>query len=736
MDSPVSGGSGAGAATATRGASLVRFTDRVLSHVFSWGLLTIAIGLAPGLAVWPLLHPDELDFIINGALDVDLRLAVLEAMGLSLLAVLALYGLAYLLLRLRGPKLSFAETALRLNRYSFVVVALPLLTALMHRGIEVQHEFITLVLIGVITAVLGVFIHRLLANWPELPAGREPVPWPRLVPFVVIGLFLFYAIYISSLALLDHRNLGTHVFDLAIYDNIFWHNANGTFMGCSFCKTGRHMSSHFDPILFLLSPIYRLYPRAETILVLQTVWLALGVFPLFLIAKKRLQNPWLGVLLGVVYVLYPALHGANMFDFHSLTLLIPSLLWAIYLIDSGSRVALGFVVVLMLLTREDVSLLTCFVGAYAILQRRPVTGIVMIVGALTYLVLIKLYVMADPGLIMAGNKDSTSFHYFYEEMIPHEEEGMKGLVITMLTNPVYTLRVLFKEEKIFFFLALLGPLLFLPLASGRKSVMMIYGFVFIGAATRRYMFSLYFQYSAVLFPILLASLPDAIARVSGSRVAQVFGLKPRRLTWTLMWTCVVATLLVTHKYGVLWPNDAFRAGWNPLARGSNSERTERYEYMRGLIDEHIAPDASVCASSSLGPHVSNREGIYKWPSTTDADYILVHSKTLKKKNKRRLERLVKNGSYRLLGSEHGIELYEKLPEEERDRARAAARLGEVGTGKPAGPEAPSSGKPPLSGGKGTAPDASRDDLDDTDDEDEGDVESSEDEDEDGDRRPG
>ena len=59
-----------------------------------------------------------------------------------------------------------------------------------------------------------------------------------------------------------------------------------------------------------------LSPRAETLLVLQSVWLATGVAPLYLLGKKRLGNPWFGVLLAATYVLYPALHGANLFDFH------------------------------------------------------------------------------------------------------------------------------------------------------------------------------------------------------------------------------------------------------------------------------------------------------------------------------------------------------------------------------------------------------------------------------------
>lgn len=663
MDLPAPKGEGAAgpAPTASLSSWLARLVDVVSAHLFSWGLVTVLIGLSPGLAIWPLLNYEHIDFVATGALDQDLRLEVMESMALSLGCTLVLYGLVFLWLR-RGKKtLTFADVAHELNRFCAVICALPLLTTLMHQGIESDHQFITLTIMAVITGIMATFVHRVLALRPSVPAHLERQPDPVWPSSVVWGLFAFYAVYMGSLALLDHRNLGTHVFDLGIYDNIFWHNAQGEFMGCSFCKTGRHMSSHFDPILYLLSPIYRLNPRAETILVLQATWLAVGVFPLYLIGRRRLQNPWLGVILSAIYVFYPALHGVNMFDFHSLTLVVPTLMWVIYFVDSGAQWRYWLFLGLMLLTREDMSLLACFIGAYAILKRRPITGLVTIVVALSYLMVVKGYVMNDPGLIMAKSKESTSFHYFYKEMIPHEDEGAKGLLITLLTNPVYALQVVLKQDKVFFFLALFGPLLFLPLASGPKVVMMAYGFLFIGAASRKYVFSLYFQYSSVLFPILLTALPDGIDRVSRSRALHALGFKQRRLVWTLMWTCFVATLMVTHKYGAFWPNDAFRAGWNHLARGENPEREERYEYVQQLIREHIPSDASVSASSALGPHVSNRKNISKWPITKSADYLLIFSDSLNRKNRERMDRLVAQGTYRKIDEMHGIVLYQRIP---------------------------------------------------------------------------
>jgi uncharacterized membrane protein len=642
---------------------LLRLTDSVVEALRSWGILLILIGITPGLAAWPLLNVGELSYVVENDLASDLRKAVVAWMALSFVIVLGFYSVAQIVLRSRGLKLTFGQTAKRLNRYTFVVISAPFLTALFSRGIETQHEFLTLVFIGVITGIFAVFIHRVLANRPDLPAHREliRVRWLPLAMLALIGAY--YAGYLSYMALLDHRNLGTHIYDLGIYDNIVWNTTYGDFLGCAYCKGGKHMSAHFDPVLWFLTPFYRLYPRAETLLVFQSVWLATGVIPLYLITKRRLANPWLGVLLALVYAFYPALHGANMFDFHSLTLVVPTLMWAIYLVDVGAVWRYAVVLALMLMTREDMPLLACFIGVYAIVQRRPVAGLVTILVALAYLAVVKLYIMPDPGLLM-NSKDSMSYIYFYEDMIPHPEEGLRGLVITFFTNPGFVLKVLFMEAKIFFFLALLVPLLFLPAVAGPKRVVMLYGLVFLGLASRKHVFSLHFQYSSVLFPVLLMSMPDAIDRASRSRVALAFGLRQRRVVWTLAWTALVATLLTSFKFGGMIPNDHFYAGWNRLSRVPGQDKIDRYAFVREVVAS-IPPDASVCSTSALGPHVSARKNLSKWPSIRDADYLFLQSEGFKKADERRLERLVRRGAYRKVQAGHGIELYEKVEKVEK-----------------------------------------------------------------------
>jgi hypothetical protein len=194
-------------------------------------------------------------------------------------------------------------------------------------------------------------------------------------------------------------------------------------------------------------------------------------------------------------------------------------------------------------------------------------------------------------------------------------------------------------------------------------------------------YSLHFQYSSVLFPILLASLPDAIDRASGARVIQALGIPRRRMAWTLAWACLLGTSLLSAKFGAFVPNDSFRAGWNPIVRAPKQDHRDRLAKVRELVDS-VPADASISSTSGLGPHLSNRRDVYKWPSYREAEYLLLHSSKFDKKDKRRLERLTRRGEFRKIDGGMGIELFERVPEDERKAAKAASRKARKDRGKP------------------------------------------------------
>jgi uncharacterized membrane protein len=638
-----------------------RLLDRLVLGLWRSGPLFFLIGVSPGLTLWYALKKRGAGLSVSNLSSAE-RHSVLAWMAVSLLLGVAAAGATFAAQRRREPELELAGAIARFNRAALAVLALPLIAALASPGIETSMPILTTLLITVLAAISATVVYRLL-SLPRFASFEEPFqpaarPWAARV--VLGAALLGYAALISAYAVIDHHNLGTAYYDLGLYDNILWNTLHGNFLGTTLAKGGDHTSAHFDPILGLVSLPYALYPRAEFLLVFQTLWLCSGALAVWALAKEHLVNEWLAVLCAVVFLLYPALHGVNLFDFHSLALIVPLLVWAIYLLDAGRLRLYWPVLALLLLCREDVSLLACFIGVYAILSGHTRSGVATILISLTYLALVKNFGMHDSSLLMAKSDKTHSYVFYFEEMIPYPEEGARGLVVTALTNPLYTLKVFFKPERVLFFLRLIVPLLALPLLARKKRVLMIYGLAFLGLASRNAVFSLYFQYSSVFFPLLFAALPDGLRRVVDSpTLPAAYGLRRAPLAWALAAGVLVATTGMSFKYGGIVPNAAFRAGWTPLQRFPDPKSRERHQWVRKMIDR-IGPDAPVASTDILGAQLTNRRGIYRYPELGDARYLFVMPREFGKIGRAQYSAMLREKKLRLIEKKHGIELYEIL----------------------------------------------------------------------------
>ncbi len=628
------------------------FLPPLLNALSTWALFACAIGFAPGVGAWLWRrHESGPSFEVKDdkAQLIRIKLTLEEQRsaliwGASTLAVLLLvyFALAYRN-RKREGRWPPAATLARWNLSCLPLAALPLICALAMPRIENQFEVLTLLMIALISAGMGIWFATVTSRHRPTPgnwvATLERRRVPELLTAAMMGVYIFF---ISRFALFEHHSFDTHVFDLGIYDNTFWNTAHGDWMKCSFVRGGTHFSAHFDPIIILLSPFYRIYPRAEAILVLQTVWLASSGIPLFLHAKRVLRNPWLASACVLILYATPALQGVNLFDFHSLALMIPLAMWLIYAIDANKPVVYGCVLPLFLFVREDMPLVASTIGLYAILMKRPRWGVITLVVSVVYLITLKkitAYVLGD----LSKTHD---YQYYYEELIHNKESGIFGLVLSAFSDPAAALAVIAKPDKLFYFIKIFGPLLGIPFLAGRKVWLYAYGFAFIGLASRRYVFSLHFQYSTFLLPFIYMGYVDGLRRVTASRIWPALKLDRFVVRRALVFTSVIAILGVSAKYGALMKNDSFRGGWNILHREISKRDAERMEDFLAF-KELIPPEAAVCAPTVVAPHLSNRPRAYRYPHCGSAEYFLLESNPRRKEDKDSLKRY-KDQKYEIL----------------------------------------------------------------------------------------
>src|SRR5690606_12461274 len=104
--------------------------------------------------------------------------------------------------------------------------------------------------------------------------------------------------------------------------------------------------------------------------------------------------------------------------------------------------------------------------------------------------------------------------------------------------------------------------------------------IFIGLSSRPAMYSIAFQYSSVLFPVLLVSLPDGIYRLSQCSLRRVTGNDSHRLRYILIICCFITTLLCAYKYGTFWSNEAFKPEFREYVNNRyDSMQHKKYEFV-------------------------------------------------------------------------------------------------------------------------------------------------------------
>ncbi len=449
-------------------------------------------------------------------------------------------------------------------------------------------------------------------------------------PYILL-LFAGTAYLIAS-ALLQHRAFGTG-YDLGIYDQTIWNLAHGRIWMTTLVYETNGYYDHFEPILALIVPLYWLWSDVRVLLIVQSVALALGSLPIYLYARRRFKA-WeygsaLAAVIAAAYLVYPAMHNANLNDFHEVSLLPPLLGFALYGLLTGRRRMTWVFLALCLMVKEDFSVTFLMFGLY-IVAFRP-TGFrrrdgVFVAGVALIWMLLVLYV-----LYPAATRGMP--YPFVARRYPWLGDSPESAATVLLTRPWIMLPYLVQTPKLMFLLRLFGPLLFLPLLGWPVILLAIPVLIYLMLSNYEPQWSVQSYYNPPLLPTLFFGLILALERIrrlaqsawaAGQRAAEVGreGEARRPARWSRGVQAGMIGLLAAG-VGVSYWLDAP----GPGSRNFAAERfsvTPRVEAARRILAP-IPADASVSAIWPLVPHLSQRQRIYTVLARpkTPTDYIVL-----------------------------------------------------------------------------------------------------------------
>lgn len=452
-------------------------------------------------------------------------------------------------------------------------------------------------------------------NFAERNAGK--------LVFVLIAV---YTLVFSSYTIFMHYAFKTYGWDLGIFTQSLWTTIN---LGKPFHYTiethvnpsQNFFGAHFSPVLLLIVPIYALYQSPITLLVLQSFILGSAALPTYWIARDKLNSKLWGLTFATAFLLHPALHGMNCFDFHVEAFIPLFFLLTFYYLDNKQWIKGLIFTLLTLSTIEFAPILILFLGFYFLIKISSQTPKVNIV--------LTLKRISIPIVLIATSIFwfFTAFHITYS-INPLKATGLPGnwdiwgsnlneVILNVLRNPITALGVIVNPiEKIYYTLSVFAPTVFLPLLSPLELLLVVPWLLLALLSEYPPYYEPYFQYfgfiAGQIFVAAIYGVKNLIKLQNSSK--NLSGME-KKLMVLILSLSLLSTLATS-----------------PISLPAlTRRRIEINPHVKTLHEvlSLIPHNASIATQNDILPHLAQRENIYvlTWPMQLEFDYIILDIKS-------------------------------------------------------------------------------------------------------------
>jgi uncharacterized membrane protein len=607
-----------------------------------WGIVarTTALGalIAVCILYWSQMAISSrwvVPFISDNQLEMPQRMRLIVGMVVSgVLGALVTGGILFFAHRRRWG-------LARIERWTWFLspaLLLPFLPQIFRFKPWKDHPEILLPLLLVLALVAEVLFTRSFGSVPDIVRDKGGKLWNKLRekvppflkkhgPLIVVCLAVAgYALFMGFYNVRWHHKMRTHNFDLAIDNNLIYSALKGGHMESTVTQgnnPGQYLATHAKLGQYVILPIYALYPRPETLIVIQGLLLGLGALPLWGFAK-RFVSEWMAAGIALCYLAYHPLHSANFCESKYLSLSGFFVLATFWAIEYKRPVLYALAFVCAMLMREDVPVGLAVGGIVLLLSgRRPVYGIITAVVAVAWFLVLRS---------LMDKAGSWWFPGMYKGLWAPGQEGYSSVLKTVITNPLFVLNKIIEKDKVIYLLHLLVPLAFLPARRWYLWAAFLPGTALTLFVTDyKPIFGYSFQYVMHWVPYLFLAVPLALHAIQKASEDGTFRARGAFAAMAL------ATSTMSYNYGAFARRPAsVKGGYFYIDFTVSEAEEKRYAELKEAISV-IPPEASVVASEQVGPHVSSRRYMYALRrGVYDAEYMLAAKSELDFEQTRKL----------------------------------------------------------------------------------------------------
>ncbi|MGF1539851.1 MAG: DUF2079 domain-containing protein [Pleurocapsa sp.] len=394
-----------------------------------------------------------------------------------------------------------------------------------------------------------------------------------IYPLILVAIASIILILFSSFRLAVFR-AGT---DLGFFDQLLYLISQGLTPISSILEGVHPIGDHGALVLYPISLLYFIHPNVHWLLAVQAIALTSGAIPVYALSLSNGLSVGYARAVATSYILYPALFNISFYtELRTETIAVPALLWAIWAIDTKRWWQGAIAILVVLSSKETMSLTVVGLGVWWLWQRRIIWGIGCIVAGISWFVVAATYIIPS---FRGGHPMAGTWHY------SSIGDSLGEIAIKSLTQPqVFLVRAL-SGDRLFYYLLLL-----LPIIIGlhwRKIAAMIPALPMLGLnilSDYPGQRDLIHHYSLPIIPFLFVWLIYSLRYFK--RHQQRLWLSRRLL---IVWSAIA--FLAMAKYGYFWER------YLPLLDNASA--------VNDAISL-IQPEDRVLTTGFIAPHLSHR----------------------------------------------------------------------------------------------------------------------------------
>ena len=180
-----------------------------------------------------------------------------------------------------------------------------------------------------------------------------------VVGFVVITTAISWGFYYH----------GDWIVDLFMFRQALWTTLHGQGFFWVSDEGGSHFGTHNSPILLLFLPLYAIWSSGALLLVLQSIAVALSAYPMYGLARERLDEA-AAMAVTVGFLLLTPVIGPTLTMFKELPFALPLFLAALLAFERGHLKGFAGWSGAVLMVRETFAITVALFAVYALVRRR------------------------------------------------------------------------------------------------------------------------------------------------------------------------------------------------------------------------------------------------------------------------------------------------------------------------------------------------------------------------------